>query len=249
MSTASWSATRDATRGPTRARAASRSRPDRGSSDTSRGRSPSADRSRADQMKQTWSSSSRRAAKAKAAEDSWSTHCASSTTTRTGRRSASAASRVIVAAATRNLSGSATPLVQPSARPRASAWTSGSSATRSRNSASAWWRPAYAIGCSDSTPPTHRRRKSGARSSTARRSVDFPIPGSPVTSSDPPAPARTAVSNAPQRASSSSRPTRATARDSPHATGASSPRLWRGADFPGGPDGVIDHDRRGVGTG
>jgi hypothetical protein len=164
---------------------------------------------RAARRNATGSGPSRRTANAIAAADSRSSHWRSSTSTRTGRCSAQAASNDIVAAATRNGSADAGADDQPSAVRSAAACVSGTSETRSRIGLTSSSSPACDKCDSDSTPRAVRHLKPSADARAASSSVVLPTPGSPSINSAVDRPAAASASRAAMSASSVSRPTTA----------------------------------------
>ncbi len=130
------------------------------------------------------SDSIRRATNASTSEVGGSSHCASSTTSRTGASDAASDTRSSAAMAIRKCSGAASS-VRPKAASSAARWTSRSSLARPRTGRISRCNPANGRFASDCTPvvdSTAQPRSRAARSHIDSR-CDFPIPGSPRTTS------------------------------------------------------------------
>ncbi len=126
----------------------------------------------------TRSARSRRATKLRRSADSSSSHCASSTTHRTGRVSAASDSSVSTPRPTRNGSAGG-PDTRPKATPRARRCGSGRSSTAGRNGTRIWWIAAKPRFFSDSAATIRTTCMSWACSITSSSRADLPTPGSP----------------------------------------------------------------------
>ena len=155
----------------------------------------------------TRSAPSRRPTNDSATADSSSSHCASSTTTRTGCARAASATRLRTARPTRNGSRAsycALPST-PSSAPRCG---SGSPSTQSRSSSTSWCTAAYPKTISDSTPTMRTTRKPDPPSIAYWTSADFPMPAGPENKSAPATPRSASPRSASIVARSVARPTR-----------------------------------------
>ena len=166
--------------------------------------------SRAANSSATRSGPSLRATKSIAAVEASSNQCASSTTHRTGNSSAASASRLRVARKTRNRSP-AVVSVSPNAARSAVACRAGRCSTCLITGRSNRCSAAKGNGDSDSMPWVRRIRMSGSPSDPARftrsvSSADFPTPGCPRTTGEPPREPRAASRRAASRSCSRSRP-------------------------------------------
>ncbi len=171
-----------ATRSPSSAAAASGASPVSPSSARPAASTSRPSPSRAASSRQTASASSRRATNANASSDGPSHQCASST-----RHSTGPASESSVSAATETRNGCVgSPAVSPNAVRSAAACGSGSASRRSSSGSSSWCSAAYASVDSASTPTARSTRMPSARRAAYSSSADFPMPGSPRTTSPAP---------------------------------------------------------------
>ena len=168
----------------------------------------------------------RRATNASTRAEARSSHCASSTTQRSGCSSAASDNRLRTASPTRNGFGGR-PALNPSATSRASRWGSGRCSIRSRLGEHSCWSDAKASSISPSTPTARATRKSDAARTAYSSNAVLPTPGSPYTARTAPCPPRAAAS----ARSSTSRSRRRPCSFSPGALVTIPPACHRGTDY------------------